>query len=81
MAFVCQAGMKVTSDAKCEHCGATERGTCGRLPAVQHEVITELSAALEDILNYTGGAEGPLNDDYVVDRARTALDRAKGLSQ
>lgn len=43
--------------------------------------INELCAALEDILNYTGGAEGPLNDDYVVDRARAALDRAKRMKE
>jgi hypothetical protein len=35
--------------------------------------------ALEDILDYTGGADTALNDDYVVDRARAAIAKAKGL--
>jgi hypothetical protein len=41
------------------------------------DAAEELIAALEDILNYTGGAEGPLNDDYVVDRAKAAIEKAK----
>lgn len=41
------------------------------------DAAEELIAALEDILNYTGGAEGPLSDDYVVDRAKAAVEKAK----
>ena len=37
----------------------------------------DLVAALENILDYTGGADTALNDDYVVDRARAAIAKAR----
>lgn len=37
----------------------------------------DLLAALEEILDYTGGADTALNDDFVVDRARAAITKAK----
>lgn len=33
---------------------------------------------LEEILNYKGGADSPLQDEYVVGRAMAALEKAKG---
>ena len=32
-----------------------------------------LADALEEILNYVGGAKTPLEDEYVIDRANSAL--------
>lgn len=36
-----------------------------------------LAEALEEIMSYEGGAESPLEDQYVVDRAQSALTRYK----
>lgn len=38
----------------------------------------ELLEALEEILNYSGGADSALDDDYVMDRARAAIAKATG---
>lgn len=81
MAFTCQTGRTIKNHQKCEHCGATAREICGRLPTVMQETINDLVSALEDILDYSGGAEGPLNDDYVVDRAKAAIEKAKRVQQ
>ena len=35
--------------------------------------VEELEGALTDILDYRGGADSALNDEYVMDRARAAL--------
>lgn len=37
--------------------------------------IDRLRASLEEILDYTGGAANALDDEYVIDRARAALNR------
>ena len=37
-----------------------------------------LVAALEEILDYRGGAANALDDEYVVERARAALAKAQG---
>lgn len=34
--------------------------------------------ALDDLLNYSGGADSALDDEYVVERARAALAKARG---
>lgn len=59
-----------------EACGPEQAEAVAKLMN-RGDAAEELIAALEDILNYTGGAEGPLNDDYVVDRARAAIEKAK----
>lgn len=46
--------------------------------AEQRRKNAELAEALEELLDYSGGAEHALADEYVVDRARAALDKAKG---
>ncbi len=38
----------------------------------------DLLAALDEIVSYNGGAESALNDEYVMDRARTAITKATG---
>lgn len=38
----------------------------------------DLYEALHEILNYIGGADGPLLDSYVMDRAEAALAKARG---
>lgn len=40
----------------------------------------DLYAALDDLLDYRGGAESALEDDHVVDRAKAALAKARGES-
>lgn len=45
--------------------------------AADHNLVPELVAALEEILYYTGGAENALEDEYVMDRAQAALNKAK----
>jgi uncharacterized coiled-coil protein SlyX len=37
--------------------------------------IAELEAALDEILNYIGGANNALEDEYVMERARAALEK------
>lgn len=46
-----------------------------RAPSPAFEAMVE---ALEEILDYGGGADNALEDDYVMDRARTALALARG---
>ena len=38
----------------------------------------ELYEALDEILNYTGGADNALEDEYVMERAFAALSAARG---
>lgn len=38
----------------------------------------DLLAALDEILNYDGGADSALQDEYVMERARAAIEAAKG---
>jgi hypothetical protein len=38
----------------------------------------ELYEALDELLNYSGGAEHALDDPYVVERAEAALAKARG---
>ena len=38
----------------------------------------DLVEALQDILEYSGGAASALDDEYVMDRARAALSKALG---
>lgn len=40
----------------------------------------DLLAALEEILDYRGGAESALHDEYVVERARAAVAKATALA-
>ena len=47
MSFTCQAGLVVENERKCEHCGQTDRGVCGRLPDMQQRLIDDLVAALK----------------------------------
>ena len=47
------------------------------LPAALRR-IDALEAALVDILDYRGGADSALDDEYVVGRARAALAASKG---
>jgi DNA-binding response OmpR family regulator len=35
--------------------------------------IAELKAAIDEILNYSGGANNALEDEYVMERVRAAL--------
>ena len=37
------------------------------------EIMRGVADSLEEILNYSGGAESPLHDEYVMDRAKKAL--------
>jgi hypothetical protein len=41
----------------------------------------DLIEALQDILEYSGGAASALDDEYVMDRARAALSKALGEGQ
>jgi len=38
----------------------------------------ELLSALEEILNYVGGADSALDDEYVMERANAAIAKARG---
>ncbi|GBQ64869.1 hypothetical protein AA103196_0993 [Ameyamaea chiangmaiensis NBRC 103196] len=38
----------------------------------------DLAEALDEIMNYQGGADSALDDPYIVERARAALAKAKG---
>jgi len=42
------------------------------------EQIQELAESLEDVLNYDGGADSALEDEYVMERAQEALAKARG---
>lgn len=46
--------------------------------AINNNAAPELLEALKEILDYSGGAENALEDEYVVDRARTAIAKAEG---
>lgn len=39
--------------------------------------IEELEACLDEVLNYSGGADHALDDPYVVDRARQLIEGQK----
>jgi len=41
----------------------------------------ELMEALEDVLNYDGGADSALEDEYVMERAQESLAKARGEDQ
>lgn len=64
------------------HCGmrartAEEATANARLIAAAPDLIE----ALQDILEYSGGAASALDDEYVMDRARAALSKALGEGQ
>lgn len=65
--FICQADLIVTNAAKCEHCGQTEEGVCGRFPTLQQERIDALAASLREMIECYG------SDDGRIERAHAAL--------
>lgn len=48
---------------------------CGVVMEKQKARIAKLEAVLGEILHYTGGAKNALEDEYVMERARTALEK------
>lgn len=48
--------------------------------AVLFAAAPDLYAALEEILDYSGGADNALDDEYVMDRAHAALAKAIGAA-
>jgi len=47
--------------------------------ASKHTGADDLAEALEEILNYDGGADSPFDDDSVIDRCHAALARYRAL--
>ena len=50
---------------------------CGQANANLIAAAPDLLAALDDILDYRGGANNALEDEHVMDRARAAISRAR----
>lgn len=57
--------------------GASQGTANARLIAAAPDLVE----ALQDILDYSGGAASALEDEYVMDRARAALSKALGEGQ
>ena len=49
-----------------------------RLIAALCDDMAELYGALDELLNYSGGADDALDDEYAVERAQAALAKARG---
>ena len=66
----------VVYDNVFDDAGASQGTANARLIAAAPEMFE----ALQDILEYSGGAASALDDEYVMDRARAALSKATGGS-
>lgn len=57
---------------------ATERMRDATLELERRQAIIDgLRDSLEEILDYRGGADSALQDEYVMDRARRAIEQSK----
>lgn len=69
MSFTCQAGLVVKNEAMCEHCGASGRSICGRLPVVMQQQIDDLLAALREVDRWALVIQSAVRNDAPSDHA------------